>query len=48
MEEIKINLDKIIKSRNITSQDLANRINITEATLSILKTGKAKGVRFAT
>ena len=48
MEEIKINLDKIIKSRNITSKELANRINITEANLSILKTGKAKGVRFAT
>ena len=39
MEEIKINLDKIIKSRNITSKELANRINITEANLSILKTG---------
>lgn len=48
MEEIKINLDKIIKSRNITSKELANRINITEANLSILKKGKAKGVRFAT
>jgi len=41
MEEIKINLDKIIKSRNITSKELANRINITEANLSILKTGKS-------
>lgn len=48
MEEIKINLDEVIKSRNITSKELAKRINITEANLSILKTGKAKGIRFET
>ncbi|MEX2783737.1 helix-turn-helix domain-containing protein [Streptococcus sp. H49] len=48
MEEIKINLDEMIKSRNLTSKELAKRINITEANLSILKTGKAKGIRFST
>lgn len=48
MEELKIYLDKIIKSRNLTPKELANRINITEANLSILKTGKAKGIRFST
>lgn len=48
MEEIKINLDEVIKSRKLTSKELAKRINITEANLSILKTGKAKGIRFST
>ncbi|AND80109.1 helix-turn-helix domain-containing protein [Streptococcus pantholopis] len=48
MEEIKIKLDEIIKSRKLTSKELAKRINITEANLSILKTGKAKGIRFST
>ena len=48
MEEIKVHLDKIIKSRNMTSKELAEKIGITEANLSILKTGKAKGVRFNT
>ena len=45
MEEIKINLDEVIKSRKLTSKELAKRIDITEANLSILKTGKAKGIR---
>ncbi|HGD2724761.1 TPA: helix-turn-helix domain-containing protein [Streptococcus agalactiae] len=48
MGEIKIKLDEVIKSRNITSKELAKRIDITEANLSILKTGKAKGIRFLT
>lgn len=48
METIKINLDKILKERKITSKDLAEQIGITEANLSILKTGKAKGIRFNT
>ena len=48
MEEIKVHLDKVLKSRNITSKELAEKIGITEANLSILKTGKAKGVRFNT
>lgn len=48
MEDIKVHLDKIIKSRDMTSKELAEKIGITEADLSILKTGKAKGVRFNT
>ncbi|EFX96551.1 hypothetical protein HMPREF9425_0527 [Streptococcus vestibularis ATCC 49124] len=38
----------MIKSRKLTSKELAKRIDITEANLSILKTGKAKGIRFST
>lgn len=48
MEEIQVHLDKMLKLRNITSKKLAEKIGITEANLSILKTGKAKGVRFNT
>lgn len=48
MGRIQINLDAVLQARNMTSKELANRINITEANLSILKTGKAKGIRFAT
>ncbi|SUO81221.1 helix-turn-helix domain-containing protein [Streptococcus equinus] len=48
MEDMKVHLDKIIKSRDMTSKELAEKIGITETNLSILKTGKAKGVRFNT
>lgn len=48
MEEMQVHLDKMLKLRNITSKELAEKIGITEANLSILKTGKAKGVRFNT
>lgn len=48
METIRINLDKILKDRQVTSKELAEKIGITEANLSILKTGKAKGIRFNT
>lgn len=48
MAEIQVHLDKMPKLRNITSKELAEKIGITEANLSILKTGKAKGVRFNT
>lgn len=48
MEEIQVHLDKMLKLRNITSKELAEKIGITEANLSILKTGKAKGVSFNT
>ena len=43
MGEIVINLDKILKDRGMTSKELADKIKITEANLSIFKTGKAKG-----
>ncbi|CAH1852004.1 helix-turn-helix domain-containing protein [Convivina praedatoris] len=45
---IKVNLDKVLLDRQISSKDLAQAIGITPANLSILKTGKAKGIRFST
>jgi len=45
---ININLDKILDERNMKSNELADIIGITTANLSILKTGKAKAVRFST
>lgn len=45
---IKIHLDKIMLDRQISSKELAQKIGITQANLSILKTQKAKGVRFNT
>ena len=43
-----INLDVMLAKRKITSLELANRIGITQANLSILKTGKAKAIRIST
>ena len=43
-----VNLDKILADRNMKSKELAEAIGITEANLSILKSGKAKAVRFST
>ncbi|WP_324719785.1 helix-turn-helix domain-containing protein [Salinimicrobium sp. HB62] len=45
---IYINLDLMLEKRNMKSNELADRIGITTANLSILKTGKAKAVRFST
>ncbi|MBW8351750.1 helix-turn-helix transcriptional regulator [Bacillus sp. IITD106] len=45
---IKINLDRVMLERKISSKELAEKIDITPANLSILKTGKARGIRFAT
>lgn len=45
---IVVNLDVMLAKRKISSQDLAAKIGITPANLSILKTGKAKAIRFAT
>ncbi len=45
---IKIHLDEILKARNMTSKELCAKVGITEANLSILRSGKAKGVRFGT
>ena len=45
---IRIHLEEILKERNMTSKELCALINITEANLSILRSGKAKGVRFGT
>ena len=45
---IEINLDVMLAKRKMFSLELANRIGITQANLSILKTGKAKAIRFST
>ena len=45
---IKINLNEVLKARDMKSYELANEIDITTANLSILKTGKAKAIRFST
>lgn len=46
--EILVNLDVMMAKRKITSGELAEKIGITPANLSILKTGKAKAIRFST
>ncbi len=43
-----VNLDVMLAKRKMSSQELAERVGITPANLSILKTGKAKAVRFST
>ena len=45
---IVINLDVMMAKRKISSNELAEKIGITPANLSVLKTGKAKAVRFST
>ena len=46
--KIIVNLDVMLAKRKMSSGELAERIGITQANLSILKTGKAKAVRFST
>jgi putative transcriptional regulator len=46
--EIRVNLDVMMARRKISSAELAERVGITPANLSVLKTGKAKAVRFTT
>ncbi|MCL2597606.1 MAG: helix-turn-helix transcriptional regulator [Paludibacter sp.] len=43
-----VNLDVMMAKRKISLGDLAEKIDITPANLSILKTGKAKAIRFST
>ena len=43
-----VNIDVMMARRKVSLGDLATRVGISPANLSILKTGKAKGVRFAT
>jgi len=43
-----INLDVVLAKRQMKSNELAQKIGITTANLSILKTGKAKAIRFST
>jgi putative transcriptional regulator len=43
-----INLDVMLAKRKMRSNELADKVGITTANLSILKTGKAKAIRFST
>ncbi len=43
-----VNIDVMLARRKMTSTELASRIGISTVNLSILKTGKAKGIKFST
>ena len=45
---IRVNLDDLLWQRRMTLTELSERVDITLANLSILKTGKAKAIRFST
>ena len=45
---IKLNLDRVMSKRRISLTGLADRIGITLANLSVLKTNKARAIRFTT
>ena len=45
---IYVNLNVVMAQRRISTQELAAQVGITQANLSILKTGKAKAIRFST
>lgn len=45
---IQVTLDDVLHDRRMTLSELAERIDITLANLSILKTGKARAIRFST
>jgi len=46
--KIIVKLDELMVKRKVRLTDLAGQVGITEANLSILKTGKAKAIRFST
>ncbi|HAE65823.1 MULTISPECIES: helix-turn-helix domain-containing protein [Sphingobacterium] len=45
---IVVNIDVMLAKRKMQSKELAEQIGITQGNLSVLKTGKAKGIRFET
>ncbi|MBL8535831.1 MAG: helix-turn-helix transcriptional regulator [Hyphomonadaceae bacterium] len=45
---IRVNLDRLLLERRMSLTELAAQVNVTLANLSILKTGKAKAIRFST
>jgi putative transcriptional regulator len=45
---IRVNLDRVLVQRRMSLTELADRVGVTIVNLSILKTGKAKAVRFST
>jgi putative transcriptional regulator len=45
---IRVDLERVLVKRKMSSKELASSIGITTANLSILKTGKARAIRFST
>ncbi len=45
---IRVNLDDRLKAMGMSSKQLCEKVGITEANMSLLKTGQVKGIRFAT
>ena len=45
---IQVHLDDVLRARGMTAKELCRLVDITEANLSILRSGKAKGIRFGT
>jgi putative transcriptional regulator len=45
---ISVKLDQLLEARRMTLTDLSERVDITLANLSVLKTGKARAIRFST
>ena len=45
---IRVNLDRLLLDRRMSLTELAGKVDLTLANLSILKTGKARAVRFST
>jgi len=45
---IRVNLDRVLVERRMSLTELADRVGVTIANLSILKTGKARAIRFST
>lgn len=48
MREIVVRLDVMLALRKMKSRDLAQQVGITEQNISLLKSGKVKGIRFET
>ncbi len=45
---VRIHLDRLLRERDMTLTELANRVDVTVANLSILKNGRARAIRFST
>ena len=45
---IVVNLDKILVEKKMSSKELAQHVGITEQNISLLKTGRVRGIRFTT
>lgn len=45
---IKVTLEEMLKARGMTGKELCALVGLTEANLSILRSGKARGIRFST